>query len=209
MRTLMRLIVMSLAALGSVCALDACSTLQPSATALSPDRQPYHERIRIGGRFSVSYQQEGKQQSAQGRFQWRQRGDDVDIELLSPLGQTLARIRATAFIATLERPGQEARSASNASVLTEHMLGWAMPADGLRYWLQGYSHTANRDAIPSDKASLATTGDTVQAGEWQLRYVSWQTGPGGSYPKRIDLSRRSMAAGELALRLVIDGWEPD
>jgi hypothetical protein len=28
-------------------------------------------------------------------------------------------------------------------------------------------------------------------------------------PKRIDLLRRSAAAGELGLRLVIDGWEPD
>ncbi|MEK0428397.1 MAG: hypothetical protein RL001_924, partial [Pseudomonadota bacterium] len=32
---------------------------------------------------------------------------------------------------------------------------------------------------------------------------------GGSHPKRIDLSRRSAAAGELGLRLVIDGWEPN
>ena len=59
MRTLMRLTIMSLAALVSVCTLDACSSLAPSATTTSL-RQPYHERIAIGGRFSVSYQQEGK-----------------------------------------------------------------------------------------------------------------------------------------------------
>lgn len=208
MRALMRLTIMSLAALVSVCALDACSTL-PSSTTTASLRQPYHERIAIGGRFSVSYQQEGKPQSAQGRFQWRQRGEEVDIELLSPLGQTLARIRVRAFIATLERPGQAARSANNASELTEELLGWAMPADGLRYWLQGYSQAATRAGTPSDTASPPATGDAIEAGEWQLRYVSWQTAEGGSHPKRIDLSRRSATAGELGLRLVIDGWEPN
>ncbi|MEK0427973.1 MAG: putative Outer-rane lipoprotein precursor [Pseudomonadota bacterium] len=208
MRTLMRLTIMSLAALVSVWALNACSTL-PSSTTATSLQQPYHEHIAIGGRFSVSYQQEGKPQSAQGRFQWRQRGEEVDIELLSPLGQTLARIRLRAFVATLERPGQAARSASSASELTEDMLGWAMPADGLRYWLQGYSQAATRTGAPTDTASSPATSDDVQAGEWQLRYVSWQTAEGGRHPKRIDLSRRSAAAGELGLRLVIDGWEPD
>lgn len=208
MRTLMRLTFMSLVALASVCALDACSSLAPSATTTSL-RQPYHEHIAIGGRFSVNYQQEGKPQSAQGRFQWRQRGEDVDIELLSPLGQTLARIRVRAFIATLERPGQAARSASTASELTEEMLGWPMPADGLRFWLQGYPHAAGRNGTSSEPASPPANHEALQVGEWQLRYVSWQVAEGGSHPKRIDLLRRSAAAGELGLRLVIDGWEPD
>ena len=208
MRTLMRLSFLSLAVLVSVCTLEACSTL-PSSTPTMSLRQPYHERIAIGGRFSVSYQHEGRPYSAQGRFQWRQRGEEVDIELLSPLGQTLAKIRVRAFIATLERSGQAPQSANNVSELTEDLLGWALPAEGLRHWLQGYSPTLNRTGAPSDAGSSPAATDAVQVGEWLLRFVSWQAADGGSHPKRIDLSRRSAMAGELSLRLVIDGWEPD
>ena len=204
MSTLIRLTVLPLAALVSLFTLQGCSTTAPAVSSATPERQRYHEHIAISGRFSVSYQQEGKPHHAQGRFQWQQQGEEVDISLLSPLGQTLARIRVTPFIAMLERPGQPTRSAPNASELTEQMLGWAMPADGLRYWLQGFSYAeadAQRTALPAE-------GARVDAGGWQVQYVSWQPGSGGSYPRRIDLSRLSQTAGELALRLVIDGWEP-
>lgn len=204
MRTLIRLVVLPMAALGSLPVLQGCGTTAPAVSSATREPLAYHEHIAISGRFSVSYQHEGRPHSAQGRFQWQQRGEEVNIDLLSPLGQTLARIRVTPFIAMLERPGQQTRSASSASELTEQMLGWPMPADGLRYWLQGFSAA---DAGPVTPASTAEGAGFI-AGGWQVRYVSWQPEPAGSHPRRIDLSRLSQTTGELALRLVIDGWEP-
>ena len=208
MRALLRLTALALSTLGGLCALEACSTFEPATTATAIERQPYHEYISIGGRFSVSYLHEGKPHSAQGRFQWRQRGDDVDIDLLSPLGQTLARIRVTPFIAMLERPGQQTQSATNASELTEQLLGWAMPADGLRYWLQGFAPAATGTGTSPHPAAPQTARDDFRAGDWQVRYVSWQPGVNGSHPRRIDLARASLSSGDLAMRLVIDAWEP-
>lgn len=201
---LLRLSLLPLALLGSLFALPGCSTIEPSVGSAARETQSYHDNIAISGRFSVSYQHDGKPHSAQGRFHWQQQSDDVHIDLLSPLGQTLARIRVTPFIAMLERPGQPTQSASHVSELTEQMLGWAMPADGLRYWLQGFSLTdtgATQPASPADDTGF-------KASDWQVRYVSWQPAPGGSHPRRIDLSRPSLSGSELAIRLVIDGWEP-
>lgn len=208
MRKLLRLTALAVSTLGGMLALEACSTFEPATTAASVQRQPYHEQISIGGRFSVSYLHEGRPQSAQGRFQWRQRDDDVDIDLLSPLGQTLARIRVTPFIAMLDRPGQQTQSAPNASELTEQLLGWAMPADGLRYWLQGFTQATAGAGASSQAAAPQTAVDDFRAGDWQIRFVSWQPGVNGSYPRRIDLARRSPSSGDLAMRLVIDAWEP-
>ncbi len=201
---LIRLILLPLAAPGSLLALQGCSTTAPAVSSATREAATYHEHIAISGRFSVSYPHEGKTQSAQGRFHWQQRGDEVSIDLLSPLGQTLARIRVTPFIAMLERPGQQTQSATSASELTEQMLGWPMPADGLRFWLQGFS-ASDTGAHP---VAPNAEGAGFHAGGWQVRYVSWQPWNGGNHPRRIDLSRSSQTAGELALRLVIDGWEP-
>ncbi len=204
MRQRVRLSLLPLAALTCLFLLEGCSTIQPVPSEAVAETRPYHEHIAISGRFSVSYQQDSKPLSAQGRFQWRQRGDYIDIDLLSPLGQTLARIIITPGIAMLEQSGQAKRVATSASELTEQMLGWAMPADGLRDWLQGFSPTGpgtHRAVDQSAAAGFDTNG-------WRVRYVSWQQNDGHAYPRRIDLARLSPATSELSLRLVIDGWEP-
>ncbi len=204
MHKLTGLTLLPLAALIALFTLEGCSTMTPPSSSEAHLQQPYHERITVSGRFSVSYQHEGKPENVQGRFQWNQRGDDIDIDLLSPLGQTLARIRVAPGLALLERPGKQTQSAINASELTEHMLGWAMPADGLRYWLQGFSQTGSA----THRLSRQTEGETMVAEGWQVRFVSWKPLPDGSRPGRIDLARLPSAAGELSLRLVIDAWEP-
>ncbi len=208
MRRLIRVALLPLAALAVLPLLEGCSTLLPSATEAPAGDRTYHDRIAISGRFSVSYSHEGRPQSAQGRFQWHQRGKDIDIDLLSPLGQTLARILITPGSARLEQPGQPARVAAGASELTEQVLGWPMPADGLRDWLQGFSGSASG----SRRAVTRTDAEGFQAEGWTVRHVSWAEHDGGTHPRRIDLARAGAEAGApaagLALRLVIDGWEP-
>lgn len=190
--------------------LSACASFPPSQTGSASGHRAYHEQISISGRFSVSYQIDGKPQSAQGRFQWQQRDDHIAIDLLSPLGQTLSRILIAPEIALLEQSGQPTRTAASASALTEEILGWAMPADGLRDWLQGYVREpdAARNSPSSHRVPVAGDGGSFDADGWTIRYVSWQQHQGNAYPRRIDLTRRAPASEALALRLVIDGWEP-
>lgn len=181
--------------------LPGCSSLQTAPPA-TPALRSYHEVIAIKGRFSVSYEHDGRPQSAQGRFHWAQRGAYVDIDLLSPLGQTLAKISLSPGLAKMEQAGREPRFAIDASELTAQTLGWSLPVDGLRDWLQGYT----RRAEGALQAAAPDGADRFEKDGWQVRYVSWQAGAAEAYPKRIDLSRTGSTP--LALRIVIDGWEP-
>jgi outer membrane lipoprotein LolB len=187
-----RLFLLALALTG------ACTTTLP----LPSGTRTYRSDVRLGGRLSVSYRAAGKPESLQGKFLWVQRGEQIDIELLTPLGQTIARIAIAPGRARIEQSGGDVREAASIDQLTEQTLGWTLPVNGLRYWLQGF--------MPDARGQLASVtpdqSGTLRDDGWKLRYVSWQADGSTAMPKRIDFTRDT-AQSELALRVVIDRWQ--
>jgi outer membrane lipoprotein LolB len=187
-----RLFLLALALTG------ACTTTLP----LPSGTRTYRSDVRLGGRLSVSYRAAGKPESLQGKFLWVQRGEEIDIELLTPLGQTIARIAIAPGRARIEQSGGDVREAASIDQLTEQTLGWTLPVNGLRYWLQGF--------MPDARGQLASVtpdqSGTLRGDGWKLRYVSWQADGSTAMPKRIDFTRDT-AQSELALRVVIDRWQ--
>ncbi|MFM7658460.1 MAG: lipoprotein insertase outer membrane protein LolB [Burkholderiaceae bacterium] len=177
--------------------LGACSTTLP----LPAGTRQYRSDLRLSGRLSVSYRAEGKPQSMQGKFLWMQRDQQIDIELLTPLGQTMARIAIAPGRARIEQSGGEVREASSIEQLTEQTLGWPLPADGLRYWLQGFV----RNSMGQLTTITPEQSGSVRSEGWKLRYAAWQADRSTAVPKRIDFSRET-ASSELSIRLVIDRW---
>jgi outer membrane lipoprotein LolB len=178
----------------------SCSTLQP----LARTERNFYDSILIHGRFSANFDQNSRPQSLQGRFEWRQNGHVIDIDLLSPLGQTAARISIVPGLAKIQLSGKETKVAGNITELTEQTLGWALPVSGMRDWLQGFSRSQTsqlQTASPNGTAIFDTDG-------WRIQYVSWQENEVSVYPKRIDLVRTALNATPLSLRIVIDHWEP-
>lgn len=171
----------------------------PSAT------RSYSEAMTISGRLSVAYERDGRAQSLQGKFRWAQSRNRTDIELSSPLGQTMARITILPDRAMLEQSNGEVRAADSVDALTEDALGWSLPVNGLRFWLQGFTRDGEqpmRAVAPGDTATLHSDG-------WRVRYVSWQDGGGVAVPKRIDFTRDETdqrLTAPLTLRIVIDDW---
>lgn len=195
----------------ALCALPiliaGCASVPPAGptapTAQTEAQRNYHRAIDIGGRLSVRYRQNGRDEALHGGFTWSQRAESTEIALLSPLGQTMAEIRVTPTMSSLTQAGQGTRVATDVDALAAETLGWPLPVSGLRDWLQGYSAKGQR--IPAgDGAAQALTDDG-----WRIRYGSWETGADGSlHPKRIDLSRNTRQAGEVSLRIVLDTWQP-
>ena len=175
------------------------------ATPAAMMRQPV-EAIDIGGRLSVRYQKDGRDEALHGSFSWSQRTASTIISLLSPLGQTLAVITITPNTASIEQAGQPIRVAANADALAADALGWPLPIAGLRGWLQGFTTNSQGQisgVTPNEMTALRTSDG------WTLQYDSWDdTDPAFPHPKRIDLSRQTTEAGEVAIRLVIDSWQP-
>ena len=194
-------------------AVSGCASLNqpstPNAAVTSTSQREYHQAIDLSGRLSVRYQQDGKEQAVHGSFTWSQTSDHTIVTVLSPLGQTLATIDITPQQSTLHQAGQPLRTAADVDLLTAQTLGWPLPIAGLRDWLQGFGADANGKRFNLSPASDSSASNITTADHWLLQYVGWQTvdGSGGvasSYPKRIDLSRNTEQAGQVAIRIVID-----
>ena len=188
--------------------LAGCASVPPQsplAGIAGEVRQPYGA-IDLGGRLSVRYQKNGREEAIHGSFSWSQRGDRTLVTLLSPLGQTLATIDIAPMTSTLTQAGLPTLTAADPNKLATDALGWPLPVAGLRDWLQGIAIDAAGKRL---SASPASSTAIVTSDGWHLQYPSWDTsGPAGAHPKRIDLSRSTAQAGEVAIRIVIDSWQP-
>lgn len=183
----------------------AASAIQQPTAQSAPMRR-YHDSIDISGRLSVRYQQNGRDAALHGSFTWVQTPGQTILTLLSPLGQTLAIIEARPDGALLTQAGQVPRSATDVDTLAADALGWPLPVSGLHHWLQGY--TGNDHQRP---AASGATEPVLTADGWRIRYPAWQAGElpaNDMHPKRIDLERSTVQAGDIAIRLVLDNWQP-
>ncbi|MCT9125089.1 lipoprotein insertase outer membrane protein LolB [Cupriavidus gilardii] len=156
----------------------------------------------LTGRFAANYVRYGRDEGVQGSFHWREQGDNVRLDLISPLGQTLAVVTATPSGATLDLPNEPPRNAPQVDALLEQSLGFALPVAGMRDWLR---------ARPAPGAPASATRDaqgrleTLSQNGWTVRYAAWQPAPDGAetLPRRIDLARDG-AGGPMSVKLVID-----
>ena len=158
----------------------------------------------IEGRLSVRYKdlEGGKEDALSGRFEWTQRGDDVELSLLDPLGQTVALIRSAPGRSSIAfRDGRKVEGAT-PEALTQDTLGWTVPLSGLASWLDG------RAAAGSPAVTLADGG--LRQDNWTIRFVRDETtgkravdAATSAPPRRIDL-RYPGPPAEIEMRLVID-----
>lgn len=190
--------------------LAACAGIPHDAPEPPPSAgaaRSFHQAIELGGRLSVRYQSNGKDEALHGSFAWSQTPEQTIVTLLSPLGQTLALIEATPHGATLKQSGGQSRTAADVNALTASTLGWPLPVSGLRDWLQGFALDANGKRVT---ATPSTPAITTHDG-WHIRYANWdidnKPGAAAPHPRRIDLARSTEHAGDVSIRIVIDTWQ--
>ncbi|GGC81093.1 lipoprotein insertase outer membrane protein LolB [Undibacterium terreum] len=193
-----KLLTYTLFGLLSSLLLSGCAGIATRDAAQAGAQRVYHEDIELSGRLLVLYQQNDKEQSLPGSFEWKQNKDSTLVTLLSPLGQVVATITVDASGATLVQAKQAPKHAQNLDSLMNETLGWPMPITGMRDWLQGFVRNAQ-----GERTAISTSNDgSTPADGWQLRYASWQDD--FSLPKRIDLNRYTAQAGNVALRIVLN-----
>lgn len=90
------------------------------------------------GRFAVNVTDAGTAPEAvQGGFAWRDTGRVLRIDLVNPVGSTLARIMVEPSGAVLEHADGSIETAADADALLAKVMGTALPVANLRDWLQG------------------------------------------------------------------------
>jgi outer membrane lipoprotein LolB len=151
------------------------------------------------GRFSVQYSDQlGNARNVYGNFDWQEDGDDVSLELRSPLGQTLAVVKSSPREASLELPNRQPQYATDVGELMQNTLGFALPLNGLRYWLQPTPAPATPATTVRDPGNARIT--QIRQDGWTIDYVAYADAPATGV-KRINLVRQEPP---LDIKLVLD-----
>ncbi|OAJ60256.1 lipoprotein localization factor LolB [Paraburkholderia ginsengiterrae] len=189
-------------AAAAVVALAGCASVKPqgpstsnAATAVTAQTSRAYQ-----GRFSIQYNdQNGQQRNAYGNFTWQETGDTVTLQLRNPLGQTLAVVTSSPATATLELPNRQPLTADNVSTLMQNALGFTLPVEGLRYWLQPSPAPTSRAKTVNDPQQPSRLKQITQDG-WTIDYLAYAEAPATGV-KRVNLSR---SEPPLDIKLVLD-----
>ena len=178
-------------ALLSVVLLGGCALLStPPASISASSAQLASAPFALNGRVSINHQ--GKRHSAGLRWMHREKSDE--ILLLTPLGQTAARIYRDDLNATLDSDGKR-HQADDVETLMQQVLGWHLPLSGLHQWVLGLpaaNSSAQIERNENGRISLLT-----QDG-WEVRYLRYAD----TLPSRLQLTRE-----DLQVQLLIDEWD--
>jgi outer membrane lipoprotein LolB len=132
-------------------------------------------------------------------FRWTHEPQRDELDLSSPLGQTIARLSSDASGVRLQTPDGRVQTAEDWAALTTRALGWPLPVEGLASWIQGVP----RDGVPAavERASDGMPAALRQDG-WSVVYQAFERGSDGlSRPKRLTLD-----FPEVELRIAVDSW---
>jgi outer membrane lipoprotein LolB len=189
-------------AAAAVVALAGCASVKPqgpstsnAATSVTAQTSRAYQ-----GRFAIQYNdQNGQQRNAYGNFSWQETGDTVTLQLRNPLGQTLAIVTSSPSAATLELPNRQPLTADNVTTLMQDALGFALPVEGLRYWLQPSPAPTSRAKTEKDPEQPSRLKQITQDG-WTVDYLAYADAPATGV-KRVNLSR---SEPPLDIKLVLD-----
>lgn len=188
------------AAAAAAVALAGCATQPKRAPVTAPNALQTEQNRAYTGRFAVQYQDQlGNPRNVYGNFDWQEQGTNVSLELRSPLGQTLAIVKSAPNGASLELPNRQPQYAPDVGELMQRALGFALPLDGLRYWLLPTPAPTTPAATVRDPQDGTRIKEIRQDG-WTIDYVSYADAPAAGV-KRINLARQTPP---LDIKLVLD-----
>jgi len=187
--------VRKLLALLPVLALFGCAAPMPREAPVPGTEPALITGFQLSGRVAVKYDGQG----FSGGLRCQRNGDTDDLLILSPLGQGVARIERDAEGVTLTAPDQRPYRAKDTAELTQQVLGWRLPLDGLRYWALGVAAPATA-AIPEVDAGQRLSRLTQDG--WRIDYLGYKRVDGTDLPGKIVLQR-----DDVEVKLVIDAWD--
>ena len=149
------------------------------------------------GRISIQDQK----QRLSGSFRWQHLAISDEILLFTPLGQAVAEITKDQEGVRLINSRLEAFYADDVESLTEEVLGWRLPLNGLQYWIQGiHSPTSAAEKDLDNKDQVVA----IRQDGWKIHYSSYTPAQLNQIPlpKILDLIYTN-----LRIRLVVDDWK--
>jgi outer membrane lipoprotein LolB len=176
--------VRGLCAAAAIALLAACAGPGFVLPAAEPEFELY-------GRIAVSYRHD----AGSGNIAWRHSVRSDEMLLTTPFGQGIARLaRAGGEVTLTTQDGREFRAA-DAESLTEQVLGFRVPMEGLADWVRGRPAPAPAPTLRRADAA-GRLAELEQAG-WRIEYQAYE----GMLPSRLRLNFPGVE-----LRLAISEW---
>ncbi len=185
---------LAVACCAALVAAGCATPTPPPIAAPAPADEPNF----WSGRFAVTYTEGGyqpREERSSGRFSLLADGERRELELSSPLGQTMAQVTLDSGEATLVASDGRRYRARSGEALTEQVFGWRVPIGDLPHWLAG------RVAQPTRRADGRVVAGVE--GGWSVRFEAFD----GERPRRLSLDWPTEAgdgARRLELKLVVD-----
>lgn len=155
----------------------AAGALALAAGCAGLTQQAGPAEFELSGRIAVRYRDEG----STGNLAWRHAASSDEMLLTNSLGQGVARLqRADGVIVLTASDGREYRAA-DAEALTEEVLGFRVPLEGMAQWVRGRPAPA------------------LEAAGWKVEYQEYDA---ERRPKRLRLTYPG-----LEIRLAISAWK--
>lgn len=152
------------------------------------------ETFQLNGRIGVRHDGQG----FSGNLSWHHQTDKDDIQLRSPLGQTVASIQRSAGSVTLDS-SEGHFTAQSPGELTEQVLGWRLPLDGMQYWVLGRPSPISTAESERDENMRIIR---LRQQEWHIEYRDYRMEGSHVLPSRI-----VMRNGMLEIKLIVDSWD--
>jgi outer membrane lipoprotein LolB len=163
------------------------------------------EGFALTGRFAIRHAQEG----GSGRIEWRHTASTDDLLVSTPIGQGLARVTRRDGVYEITTREQQAQRALDPQVLTEKMLGWRLPLEGLPAWVRGRPAPDLPARVERDAQGRVAW---IEQQGWRIDYQQYRdamadtvqglsVAPAAALPLRLQLQR-----GDLQIRLLIEQW---
>lgn len=184
------------AGIGCLLALAGCASLAPERSAEDVAFAVARPAFEVAGRLSVRRGSD----ALTANFHWRHEAERDELDLASPLGQTLARFYGTPGGVTLQMTDGRVEAASDWASLTARALDWPLPVGGLAFWIQG---TPRAGAPFSVEPGTGGGPGVLRQDGWTIIYQAFAPDPEGvSRPSRLSLSYP-----DVELRLAVDAWQ--
>ena len=181
-------------ALVVVFVLAGCATAPPTPQPVARPAQIEHASFALNGRIAVKH--DGERSSSSMR--WTHHNAEDEILLFAPLGQTVARIRRDAQGVVLDTADKHYNS-QDTEELTQRVLGWHLPLDGLQYWVLALPAPGSEASIERDANGQVSM---MRQDGWEIRYTRYAAQAPDSLPLRMSLQR-----GGMEMQLLVDEWE--
>ena len=149
----------------------------------------------LTGRLSARHGSE----ALAANFRWTHERERDELDLSSPLGQTIARLSGDASGVRLQTSDGRVETASDWSSLTTRALGWPLPVEGLAFWIQGLPRAGAPAAIEPGSDGMPAA---LRQDGWNIVYQAFERdGDGVPRPQRLTLD-----FPEVELRIAVDSW---